>query len=311
MAIYGSPIMMGGGSGGGDVAFINAKFPSQTTSHTLKNSSGKVIQPVEDSSTEAIYAIDKVGDYTFTSSTSAMTRTTTVNVTALHRQYSTATAYDLASASWTDISNVAKLGLASNFWSVNERKNASVAGVSYEFAIMGFNNYDVVDSATYGRSKNGITFGMVNCMNTNKRMNSSNTNAGGWGSSEMKQTCNGYTLDSALSNVLVYCKIPYCGTYNSGTLSYDTSSKLFLPSYAEVYGNQSYSYEPKSKEGSQFAYYANGGSKVKAVSGSASYWWLRSVYSSYNNSFCRVTSDGSVNPSSASITNGCAPCFCV
>lgn len=250
------------------------------------------------------------GTYTIRGEGSGLSVEKQLPLTNLFSGYVTAL-YNLEESSWDIVSNVIMGGLASSTWNINDRKNVTINGERCEFAIMDFDTYDVVDSATYGRTKNGITFGMVNCMSATKEMNTSNTSSGGWGASAMKQTCNSFTLDSALSNVLVYCKIPYCGAYTSASLSYDTSSKLFLPSYAEVYGNQSYSYEPKSKEGSQFAYYANGGSKAKAVSGAIG-WWLRSIESADGiRRFCMVQSNGQVTGNVASYHAGCAPCFCV
>lgn len=270
----------------------------------------KAAKQVYSESGKVVFMIVDTGTYTIRGEGSERSVEKQVPLMNLFSGYETVLC-NLEESSWDIISRISRAGCAMDTWQVGDIKNITINGTRYEFAIMDFDTYDVVDSSSYGRDKNGITFGIVNCMTTLKRMNPGSTNVGGWGASEMKQTCNGFTLDSDLLNVLVYCKIPYCGTYTSVTLSYDTSNKLFLPSYAEVFGSQSYSYEPKSKEGSQFAYYANGGSKVKAVSGSDSIWWLRSVSSDSSNYFCYVSGDGSVDRSGASATLGCAPCFCV
>ena len=218
-----------------------------------------------------------------------------------------------ATASWKSISKNARLGIASEIYNVNDRKMINVDGKAYEFAIMGFDNYDAANSSAYGRSKVGITIGMVNCLDTKHRMNSSDTNSGGWGNPcEMKTWLNGLSLDSDLASVITYSKLPYCATGDSSIMSYDTTSKLFLPSYAEVFGNASYEYEPLAKEGSQFAYYANGGSTIKNVGSSAQFWWLRSIHSDDdNNGFCRVLSAGTAYGDLASYALGVTPCFCI
>ena len=87
-----------------------------------------------------------------------------------------------------------------------------------------------------------------------------------------------------------------------------TSDKLFLLSEVEIFGSTTYS---KSGEGSQYAYYKAGNSKVKKVNGSASYWWERSPDGSYSTSFCSVDSNGSANFTSASYSNGVAFGFCI
>ena len=87
-----------------------------------------------------------------------------------------------------------------------------------------------------------------------------------------------------------------------------TADKLFLLSEVEIFGSTSYSV---SGEGTQYAYYKAGNSKVKNVSGSASRWWERSPYASNAAGFCCVNSSGSASNSSASGSFGVAFGFCV
>ena len=66
-----------------------------------------------------------------------------------------------------------------------------------------------------------------------------------------------------------------------------------------------------SGEGTQYAYYKAGNSKVKNKGGSASAWWERSPYSGYSYHFCRVASDGAASSNYASSSFGVAFGFCV
>ena len=66
-----------------------------------------------------------------------------------------------------------------------------------------------------------------------------------------------------------------------------------------------------SGEGTQYAYYKAGNSKVKNKSGSAYIWWERSPSSGYSNSFCAVASNGSAYYNGASSSIGVAFGFCV
>lgn len=66
-----------------------------------------------------------------------------------------------------------------------------------------------------------------------------------------------------------------------------------------------------SGEGTQYAYYKAGNSKVKNRSGSAYTWWERSPRSGYSNSFCFVNSIGVANGNYASNSYGVAFGFCV
>ena len=87
-----------------------------------------------------------------------------------------------------------------------------------------------------------------------------------------------------------------------------TADKLFLLSEVEIFGSTSYSV---SGEGTQYAYYKAGNSKVKNVSGSASNWWERSPCANYTTGFCSVGSSGSARTSNASASRGVAFGFCV
>lgn len=66
-----------------------------------------------------------------------------------------------------------------------------------------------------------------------------------------------------------------------------------------------------SGEGTQYAYYKAGNSKVKNKSGSAYYWWERSPRSGGSLNFCYVSSAGTASYSSANSGNGVAFGFCV
>lgn len=87
-----------------------------------------------------------------------------------------------------------------------------------------------------------------------------------------------------------------------------TADKLFLLSEVEIFGSTSYSV---SGEGTQYAYYKAGNSKVKNVSGSAYAWWERSPNASNTAVFCLVVSSGGANSTSASASFGVAFGFCV
>ena len=66
-----------------------------------------------------------------------------------------------------------------------------------------------------------------------------------------------------------------------------------------------------SGEGTQYAYYKAGNSKVKNKGGSAGTWWERSPRSGGSNLFCRVSSGGNASNYDASNSYGVAFGFCV
>lgn len=175
---------------------------------------------------------------------------------------------------------------------------------------MGFNNFALTNQSNYGgtHSTAGLTFGAVDCV-ANAKMNSGDTNSGGWGKCLMR-TSTMPTLQSGMPDTLAQVKVPYVDYNNQSTILY-SDDYMFLPAEKEVFGARSYSPSTEVNALTQFAYYKNGGSKIKSLSGSAVVWWLRSVY--YNNSdfFCSVNISGGANDNYAADTRGAAPCFCI
>jgi hypothetical protein len=97
-------------------------------------------------------------------------------------------------------------------------------------------------------------------------------------------------------------------TGNKRTTIATTKDDLFLLSEVEVNGANTFSY---AGEGSQYAYYKAGNSKVKKLSGSVSRWWLRSPRSGSSSDFCVVDYDGSVGYLGANGIYGVAFAYCI
>ena len=174
---------------------------------------------------------------------------------------------------------------------------------------MGFNNFALTNQANYGGTHTtaGLTFGAVDCV-TNYRMNSDDTNDGGWGNCLMR-TSTMPTLQSGMPATLAQVKVLYV-YYNLQDVVAYSDDYLFLPAEKEVFGTRSYSPPTEANALTQFAYYKNGGSKIKSLSGSAVIWWLRSVHYS-SSAFCAVSPSGGASYDDSSFANGATPCFCV
>lgn len=197
-----------------------------------------------------------------------------------------------------------------NTWAYKITPGDTINVNTHTYAVMGFNNFALTNQNNYGgtHSTAGLTFGMVDCIGQ-YRMNSTNTNSGGWGKCLMR-TSTMPTLQSGMPATLAQVKVPYVDYDNQSTILY-SDDYMFLPAEKEVFGTRKWSLTAEADALTQFAYYKNGGSKIKNFSGSAAWWWLRSVLSSHGNFFCRVTSSGDENFEAASVTSGAAPCFCV
>lgn len=203
---------------------------------------------------------------------------------------------------------------------VGDAKTWSMNGTDYEYKIMGFNHYDNASTTAYGATtvtgKAGILFQMTNCFATTYAMKSSMTSGDGWDDSDLRTTMNGTLfgyLPTSTQNVIREVSIKTAQDVSTATII-TTNDKLFLPAEVEVFGSAQYA-KGGTSEGTQYAYYKAGNSKVKTVSGSAGYWWERSPYFWNSNArrslFCSVGSSGSTNTNNASHSFGVAPCFCI
>ena len=191
-----------------------------------------------------------------------------------------------------------------NSWAYKITPGDTITANGFQYAVMGFNNYQLVNKANYGGNNTyaGLTFGMVDCCG-NYPMNSSSTNNGGWGACLMR-TSTMETLKTGMPSTMAQVRILY---YDSKFAFY-SDDYMFLPAEKEVFGSVVYSF---SGEVTQYAYYKNGGSTIKNYNGSAAWWWLRSTSSATDDLFCYVSGGGNVDTDDAIYPGGTAPCFCV
>lgn len=218
-----------------------------------------------------------------------------------------APSYDpvFANNTWEQIIEACHNNEVPDTWKVADQKPMTINGVDYQIDIIGKNHDDYSD----GSGNAPLTFQMHDCYGTKHQMNSSNTNSGGWTSCAMRQT----HLPAILSQMPTEVqngirevnKLTSAGS-KSSTIN-TTADKLFLLSEIEIFGSTAYS---KSGEGSQYAYYSEGNSKVKNLSGSANNWWERSPVGSSTAYFCRVNSSGTADYLYASNSRGVAFAFC-
>lgn len=190
--------------------------------------------------------------------------------------------------------------------------------LSFNMEVIGF-NHDVLSNANaYGKVTKtgmaGITF-QTNDIGYDFGMNSSDTNVGGWKESNIRSSLSElkkamvppafhYDVASAIKPVN---KLSGLGGGSSSGVE-TTSDDLFLLSEVEVFGSTTYSVPG---EGTQYAYYKAGNSKVKERYDSATPWWLRSPRSGNSNQFCFVDIDELANKFNASSKSGVAFAFCI
>ncbi len=162
---------------------------------------------------------------------------------------------------------------------------------------------------------------------TTMKMNSSDTNTGGWGASAGRTTLNSTVLsnltESGLTSLIKARKVPYGPTYSSTSASVSyTTDKLWLMSYHEVYGAfnawQKSSWSSAERpwtdaEGEQMDWFSANGvstSNYSKLAGGSTNRWLRSCYPSYSSNFgCVGYNGGNPTNSHASYSRAVFPCF--
>lgn len=340
----------------------SAKTQSATVSGVLEDESKQLIMPMPAGASMSAYneagiQMTAQGDnsVTFTADT---VPTADVEVWVVVQNVNDVTPPPpLDQASWAYISRQSLAGNAKNLWAVGDCKKIKLSGTASALSldaelyvyILDFDH----DASTVGGTKDGITFGTFKtaptggkdvCLisgyndDSDFRINTTNTNAGGWKNSDMRYNILGSTnaqngdatattATSPKANTLMSClpadlravMRPMCiYTDNTGggsdTASYVTTTIDFLPLLAEfeIHGARSYANSAEKNNQTQYAYFKNGNSKVKYrhdSQSSALFWWSRSPCSSNSIFFCSVDSNGNASYYSASSSSGVAPAF--
>lgn len=198
---------------------------------------------------------------------------------------------------------------------VGNQVTIALNGTNYTFDVIGFNHDTLTTSTAYGATtktgKAGITFQMHDLFATTYVMNSANTNSGGWKSSAMRTTTmatmKGYLPAAWQTAIKPVNKVSGTGGgSSSGTET--VSDSCFLLAEIEIFGSTTNSV---SGEGTQYAYYKAGNSKVKNKDGISSVWWERSPYSGNGFLFGAVRSNGNATIYTANASINVAFGFCV
>ena len=251
---------------------------------------------------------------------------------------------------WDQISEASSSGVASQIWKVGDRKEIVLNGTVGALTFNDYHTYAFIIGFDHNASREGsnrihfqlaktaLSGGKDICFADGSynssgfsaafRMNTSNTNSGGWEDSYMRNSICGTSktstsgrfmgaIPSALRNALKSVTKYTDNTGNASTSSSAvtaTTDYIFLLSEYEVFGSCSIANSNEASRQQQYAYYSAGNSKVKyrhTSTSSTAFWWLRSAYRSNSNYFAGVNTNGDVISSSANSSLGVAPGFCV
>lgn len=334
-------------SGGG------AKFTltvSVTSGAQVTASKGDKVVSGTSTNGEAVLVLPEAGEWTVSGTLNGQASgSVTVEVVGDYTAALTFVDSVLNNNDWSTISEVSDAGTGANYWAIGDRKQVTLNGTVGSLSLSNFSTYAFIIGFNHNSGREGsgrihfqlaktaLSGGTDVCLTDGQylisgssaafRMNTSNTNSGGWEDSYMRNNICGTSksttsgrimgaipaeLRNALKSVTKY-------TNNNGSSSASsavtaTTDYFFLLSEYEVFGNITYSNSYEANYQQQYAYYSAGNSKVKYrhnSTGSAASWWLRSPRAGTSSYFVRVGTYGTVDYTGTNSSLGFAPGFCV
>ena len=321
-------------------ATITVNAPSGATVTCVKGATS--YEKVSDGT--AVFTVTETGVWTLTAKQNGQEASGTVNVVSGTTSYSITLAFvktTLNDNSWDVIRQVSDAGDGPKYWAIGDRKGEPISGTvgSYSFSgthyafIVDFDHNKAVESPsahtiTFRLGKSALTGGVdvaycdgsYNSTGSSAafRMNTTNTNAGGWAKSYMKVTLMPQLKNAVSAELRRNVKTVSVWSDNTGggqnTASYvtATSEDFYLPSEYEVFGARSYANSEEQNHQTQLAYYAAGNQKIMyrhGQTGTAVYVWSRSVRATGSTRFCCAYTSGTASDANAYHSLAFAPLF--
>ncbi len=233
------------------------------------------------------------------------------------------------------IQKVAQAGLGASFWNVGDKVPIALNGTvgslalsgTYYAYIIGFNHNSGVEGNgihfQFGKTSDGVDIAFCDSKYGSEgsdaafRMNTSNTNSGGWNNSYMRKTiCPAFlsAMPTAWQKVIASCT-KYSDNTGGGkdTASYVTATqdKIWLLSCFEMLNTNANSNSAERNYQKQYDYYKNGNNKTKyrhSDTGSTCPCWTRSA-SLKSSIYFQIINGNSTSGNSSDFSRGFAPCF--
>lgn len=240
-------------------------------------------------------------------------------------------------------------GEAANTWSVGDltadiELNGDVSTYTFDHEqfkamLIGLDhNKDIETGGKYnacfqfGQTDDGINIafrdsnydGDSSSSKTGFRMNSSNTNSGGWESSWMRTEILPEFLEAlpAEWQAVIGTTVKYTDNKGGGSGSIEsnvtaTEDEIFSLAELEIFSSSSYSNTYEGNYTQRYTWYTNNNSNNARIrykhfnTSSTSAWWLRSPYRSTSTYFCNVTASGAASGIYARGSYGFAPAFTI
>ena len=226
-----------------------------------------------------------------------------------------------AEDSWKTIAAAVKNGQL-DAYPVGTEKEVEIGGTSYTVRVANNTTPSDCNKDDFSQTACGFVVEFVDIVEKRK-INSTDTNVGGWPASEMSTYANGAffnNLPEDLRNVIIKTKV--ISGYGSSDKNanredgnWESTDKIYLLSAHEVYedgtSHQISRYDTAWGNTRQLDYYKSKGVTTNSYSGAIKNytWWLRGATSSSNIGFLSVDNSGNWNSYGASTASGFAPVF--
>ncbi len=229
-----------------------------------------------------------------------------------------------ANDAWETIANNVK-SEKSYLYNIGDEKEVEIGGTNYTVRVANNTTPSDCNKDDFSQTACGFVVEFVDIVE-NRKMNSTDTNVGGWPATAMRTYLNDEfynSLPEDLRNVIADTKV-ISGHGKSDTSNFPSTDKIYLLSGHEIYEDASPTTSSLSARDTaynntrQLDYYKNKGVTTRSYLetrkkplGSSSYdwWWLRAANSSSDDNFLSVGSDGDWNIINASDSSGVSPAF--
>ena len=216
----------------------------------------------------------------------------------------------LEDATWAQIQEAIQNGTLTDFAAVGDTKSVTISNKTYNLQLVSINDGSGTAGTYY--PNHTADFIAVELLASTHNMNSSDTNQGGWGNSQMRSYLNSTiynTLPSDLKSVIIQ-KTHMHTRGNKQTTVISVSDNLWLPTEWECVGNGNLSGDTANYN-KHYSVFSTNASRIKKIVGSTSadIWWLASPLQNYSEYFCRVSATGGIGDNVASGTRGVALCL--
>ena len=231
--------------------------------------------------------------------------------------------HSFSNESWENIIENIKTNRIPDYYTTGASKevNLGTLGV-HTLRIANTSTPSECSNSGFSQTACGIVFEFADIIDEQK-MNSSETNEGGWEAAELRTYLNStvYNLiPEIIRNNIIDTYVVSGHGKKSGESNFITTDKLYLLSTKEVWGKEGTTNvcdrDTAEVETRQLDYYkaqgirtdSNNGA-IKKYNGNAKNWWLRTADNADKDDFMRVNDTGHWGDSTADVTNYVSPAF--